>query len=451
MPLSRTTTVLLAVAALLAALLLIPSKRYAGQENLPVISSVDPDAVTRIALVKAGQTTVIERDGERWHLLQPLQAEADASSLRTLVQTFAKDVPIDLRIDQGDLETYGLDDSNNLSFELFTGGAEPAISMVLGIDLPGGSTVLRLPGSDDVYRARLGGRHRFDREATEWRNRQLLDMDPDQVVGISLDGPHGVQTFTRDLLGITQAEGAVEHGPWLLADNPLFQVDQTTLSMLAGSMSRIRASELHAADFGGDAWDLPSASAEVVLADGTTHRLQLIVAPDGLAALARVEGKPDVYRVAGTWLRRFQWGPLEFVDKTVLDFNRDLVDSVVLEEGPHRVRIQQDLGSKAWRVVEPVVMDADLRKVLYTVNALSDLRALRVSEGTEPGAAGLDQPRSRFIVELVDGSSVMLEVGHAFQVEHQSDAVFAMADGRLPIYEIRAETYTRLRQAFLKN
>ncbi len=451
MRLSRTTIALLAVATLLAVLLLIPSQQHAGQTDLPTISAIDPDTVTRIELVKAGQTTVIERDGDRWYLRQPLQAEADASSLRSLVQTFSKDVPIDLRIDQGELEAYGLDDSNNLSFELFTGGAEPAISIVLGIDLPGGSTVLRLPGSDAVYRARLGGRHRFDREATDWRNRLLLDIDPEQVVGIGLEGPGGVLTFTRELLGVSQDEGALEHGPWLLADNPLFVVDQTTLDMLAGSMARIRASELHAPDFGGDAWDLPAATAEVVLADGTMHRIELIVAPDAQAALARVQGKPDVYRVAGTWLRRFQWGLLEFQDKTVLDFNRELVDSVILEEGPNRVRIQQDLGSKMWRVVEPVVMDADLRKTLYTVNALSDLRALRVSEGSEPGAVGLDQPRSRFIVEMIDGSSVMLEVGHAFQAEPSGDAVYAMANDRLPIFEIRAETYTRLRQAFLKN
>ncbi len=450
MPLSRTTTILLAVAALLGALLLLPSGQHAGQVDLPVISAVDPAAVTRIQLVRAGQTTVIERDGERWFLRQPLQAEADASSLRTLVQTFTKDVPIDLRIDQGNLEDYELDDSNNIGFELFTGGAEPAISMVMGKDLPGGSTILRLPGSDTVYRARLGGRHRFDREATEWRNRLLLDMDPTQVVGIGLVGPLGALTFTRELYATTDGDAAPQPTPWRLVSGGGFVPDQITLDMLATSLARIRASELHAPDFG-SGWEAPEASAEVVLNDGSVLHLDLITAPDGDAALAKVQGRPDVFRIASTWLRRFQWGPLEFQDKTIFGFAREQVDSIVLEEGLHRVRIQQDLGSKMWRVVEPVVMDADLRKTLYTVNALSDLRALRVSEGSEPGAAGLDQPRSRFIVELIDGSSVMLEVGHAFQEEHQTDAVYAWANGRLPIYEIRAEAYTRLRQAFLKN
>lgn len=451
MPLSRTTLTLLAVAALLAVLLLIPGSRHAGQIDLPVISAIDPASVDHITLIRSGQTTVIERDGERWFLRQPLQAEADATTLRQLLQTFSKDIPIDLRIDEGNLEDYQLDDSNNIGLEIFTGGSEPAISLVMGKDLPGGSTVLRLPGSDAVYRARLGGRHRYDVEATDWRNRVLLDIEPDQVVGIGLESPRGVLTFTREPLGNAELEGEVRYGPWQLADNPMFVVDQDTLDMMAGSLARIRASELHAPDYGGDIWDVPAASAEVVMTDGTVHRVEVVLAPDGGAALARVQGKPDVFRVAATWLRRFQWGLLEFRDKTVFDFSREQVDSIVLEEGGHRVRIQQDLGSKMWRVVEPVVMDADLRKTLYSVNALSDLRALRVSEGTEPAAVGLDTPRSRFTVELIDGSSVMLEVGDSFQEEHQSDGVYAWANGRLPIYELRAETYTRLRQAFLKN
>ncbi len=449
MPLSRTTLALLAAAAVLALVLLLPSSQHAGQTDLPIITAIEPDQVTRVELTKAGQTTVIEREDERWYLRQPLQAEADASTMRSLLQTFTRDIPIDLRIDEGNLEDYQLDDSNNIGFELFTGGDEPAISFVMGKDLRGGSTVLRLPGGDAVYRARVGGRHRFDQEATDWRNKLLLDIEPDEVVGITLQGSAGSLTFTRELI-LAEGETEPEPGPWRLVDDPSFAVDQTTVDMLASSMGRIRASELHSPDYG-EGWDQPESSAEVAMADGTIHRIAMVTAPDGAASLARVEGKPDVFRVASTWLRRFAWGPLEFQDKTIFDFSREQVDSIILEEGPNRVRIQQDLGSRMWRVVEPVVMDADLRKTLYTVNALSDLRALRVSEGSEPGAAGLDQPRSRFTVEFIDGSSQTLEVGHAFQPEHQSEAVYAWSNGMLPIYEVRAESYNRLRHAFLKN
>ena len=44
----------------------------------------------------------------------------------------------------------------------------------------------------------------------------------------------------------------------------------------------------------------------------------------------------------------------------------------------------------------------------------------------------------------------MLEIGDAFQVPHSPEAVYARRDARGPIYELRADTFARLRQAFLK-
>ncbi len=449
MPLSRTTQALLAVAAALILLLVLPGNHRHSQDQLPDLPAVEADAVTRIQIVRAGQSTVLEREGERWFLRQPLQAEADASTIRTLLRGFREPIPLDLRIDEGNLEAYGLDDSNNLSFEVFAGDSVPMLSMVLGVDLPGGSSVLRLPDSEQVFRARVGGRHRFDKDATEWRNRKLLDLEPEQAAGLTLQSRSHSLTFTREPTGETDEDGQQLLAGWQLADGPLFEVDQRTLEAMISSLARLRASELHAADFG-SGWEAPPAQVELVELDGTMHRLSVVESPDGQAALARVEGRPDVYRVASTWLRRFQWPQVEFQDKTVFAFDRERVDSIVLEEGVHRVRIQQDLGTRAWRVVEPVSMEAELRKTLYTVNALSDLRAVRVSQGTEPAVAGLSAPRSRFIVEFIDGTSTMLEIGDAFQVPHSPEAVYARRDARGPIYELRADTFARLRQAFLK-
>jgi hypothetical protein len=446
---SRTTRVLLCVAVALAALLAIPSRRHSGQEGLPSLPAVAPESATRIQLVKAGQPTLLEREGERWFLRQPLQAEADAASVRSLLRAFAKPIPMDLRVDQGNLEDYELDDSNNLTFELFAGGEEPALAFVLGKDLPGGSSLLRLRDGDAVYRARVGGRHRFDREATDWRSRAVLDLDPAQIVGLTLLAGGRDLTFAREILS-AEAGAEPTAGPWHLADDPAFPVDQPTVTGLAEAMARLRASELHAPDFG-VGWDDPAARCEVAMSDASVHRLALVPAPEGGAALAKVEGRPDVFRVASTWLARLA-GPLaEFRDKTVFAFAREQVDSIALHEGPHRVRIQQDLGTKTWRVVEPIVMDAELRKTLTTVNALSDLRAARVSEGTEPKAAGLLQPRMRFEVGMIDGTMHVLEIGAAFQDPEQGDLTYAQAEERLPIFELEASTIARLRQAFLKN
>lgn len=446
---SRTTRVLLAAILVLGALLATPSSRHAGQEDLPGLAAVNIEDISRIVLTKAGQPTVMEREGERWFLRQPLQAEADAASIRSLVRGFTKAVPMDLRVDEGNLEDYQLDDSNNITVELFAAGEAPAVSFVIGKDLAGGSSLLRLRDGDTVYRARVGGRHRFDREATAWRNRALLDLDAERVVGFSLMAQGRDLTFTRDMVpGEAGAEPVP--GPWHLADDILFPVDQPTVLGLVTVVARLRASEIHAPDFGGG-WDEPLARCELALDDGTVTTISMVAAPDGQAALARVLGRDDVFRVAATWLERLAWPLTEFRDKDIFSFSREQVDSITLEEGGHRVRIQQDLGTKAWRVVEPVVMDAELRKTLTTVNALAQLRAERVSEGSELRAAGLAPPQTRITIGMIDGGAHVLDVSAPFQADPRTTLVYAQADEHLPIYELSGDTLTHLRGAFLKN
>ena len=78
-------------------------------------------------------------------------ASADAVSIKSLLRTFREEIPIDLRLDEGNLEEYGLDDNDGVTFEVFTDGSEPVLSFVVGKDLPGGSsltdTTLAVPRS----------------------------------------------------------------------------------------------------------------------------------------------------------------------------------------------------------------------------------------------------------------------------------------------------------------
>ena len=108
MTLSRTTWILLAASALLALLLLLPSSRHSAQESLPELPAVELSEVTRVQFVSQGQTTVLERQGDIWQLLQPLQAQADTTTVKSLLRNFREPVPMDLRLDEGNLEDYAI-------------------------------------------------------------------------------------------------------------------------------------------------------------------------------------------------------------------------------------------------------------------------------------------------------------------------------------------------------
>ena len=62
-------------------------------------------------------------------------------------------VRMDLRIDEGNLEDYGVDDQNGILVELFAEGVEvPKVSFVVGHNVVGGSSFVRLKDSDATVR-----------------------------------------------------------------------------------------------------------------------------------------------------------------------------------------------------------------------------------------------------------------------------------------------------------
>jgi frataxin-like iron-binding protein CyaY len=355
---------------------------------------------------------------------------------------------MDARVDTGHLDTYELDDNKGVRFEVFTGNAEPALAMTVGRDVEGGSTLLRLSGSDDVYRARVGGAFRFRKDAAQWRNRSVLDLDDALVSGLTIEGAGGVLTFLREPSGAVEAEGRPSWAPWHLQRDPTFPVDQRILEALARSLARLRASAVHAPDFG-SGWDRPAGAYEVALSDGTTHRILVVPAPEGATGLARVDERPDVYRVAGALLERLEMSQEEYRDRTLFAFVAEQVDTLTLEEGSARVRIRQDPGTRLWRVVEPVSTEVDLRTALVAVRTMGELRAAGVAEGIDPRETGLVPPRARYEARLTDGSSQVLEVGARFQ-ESGQDRIWVRRLGRDTVWVLPAETLKRMRAAFLQ-
>ncbi|RME20631.1 MAG: hypothetical protein D6798_20055, partial [Deltaproteobacteria bacterium] len=105
-PSARTWT-LLGVALLLLALNVLDRGGVASSvAALPVLPAVSAAEVTRVELSDAIRKIVLEPagDGEGgWRLTAPVQAPADARMVEELLDTFSSPVPMDVRVDSGNL------------------------------------------------------------------------------------------------------------------------------------------------------------------------------------------------------------------------------------------------------------------------------------------------------------------------------------------------------------
>ena len=418
---------------------------------LPTLSALDKATVERIELTRVGRTITLTREGDVWSLAQPLQAEADRARVRSLLSVFRKPVPIEVLIDatpdEARTEEYGLHADESVVAEFFSSDDSPVLSFIVGNDVPGGASLIRLSGSEAIYRADVGGRARYAREASDWRNRMVMELDATQVKSIEIERQtSGSLHFTR-----AASEGAQWDAGDTLRGVALAErgVDQQLLDALARTLTTLRSSEIHAEGFG-EGWDAPLAHATLTLQDGATHTLRAVESPEGKAMLVRVNDDTNVYRVARAAIDRALLPKTSFVDHTVFSFPRNQLDSMTLVQGSSRVRLRHDQGNNRWLVIEPIHMDADTRRAQRTLNALSNLRAESLISGAAPEGAKLDEPSFTLEAKLLNGTTHTLHMGGMAPGKGKKPARYARhVESGLSLV-LSGPTIETLRHAFLQ-
>lgn len=455
------TLVLAAVAALFLALnLLDTGTTQRLSDTLPILEAVPRDQATRIELSTATTKVVLEaqpiegaagigEDTVRWTITAPIEATADQQAVKALLMNFRKAVPLDVKIDEGNDKDYGLDAGNGVVVELWSGDRDPAVSFTLGFDGPSGTSFLRLSGDDAVYRARLGGRGRYDRKPVEWRKRVLLDFTKEQVAGFTVEreGVVATRLVRGDSLGV-DADGLPLPGPWELDPDPGYPADQLLADSIMASMGAMRAGEILGPDFDGG-FSPPRATLTFTLATGDERVLEVGTREVAGGLFVRMRGEPDIYRVAQATIEKALPSPADLRDKTLFNFARQQVDTMAYQpRGQEAVILQQDLANGLWNVIQPDNIDIDVKFVFFAVNTLGTLRADDVLEGMSASEAGLEPPQERFVLHFLDGHNEGLEVGNALSNEVGRVYYVVRRAGSDQLFLVREAVITKLRAGF---
>ena len=166
---------LLVTAAVLGGLSFVQPDSFDPNADLPSLAQVNRADVSRIEITTGQEETVVMEGSldDGFVVLAPYQAPADTIALRPLLALFERDkTRMDVAVDTGNLADYGLDDAQGVLVELFTDSDEPAVSF-FGRPRPvqEAPVFVRLPGSDTVYRGKVGSRARYARAPLEWRDK----------------------------------------------------------------------------------------------------------------------------------------------------------------------------------------------------------------------------------------------------------------------------------------
>ncbi len=442
----KTITLLIVVLLLLGLNVVDQGTDLSIGEDLPTLPALPSDALTRIEISNAQQKLVMRSEDGMWQVIAPFTAKADQAQVASLLQAFRKEVPIDVRVDRDNPEQYGLDAGNGIVVEFWTSGEDPVSSIIVGFDAPGGSSFLRLSGDDAVYRARIGGRSRYEQPAIAWRNRVLMDYAVAEVAAFQIETAAHTLRFVRGPSPGTTPDGEVVPGMWSMEPDPGMDIDQRAIEAMVRTFGLLRAGGLLGEGFDAG-FSPPRAVLTATLQDGSTRQLIVGTRRQDRAAFVQVAGADDVYQVSARAIDLALQEPAAFLDRTIFTFRREDVDILTLEEGTHRILIQQDTATGFWSVIQPANIDLDLKRVYFMVNTLADLRAVALSD-VSLLQAGLSDPDTRLTARFLDGEVLTLELGSPTTDEAGKPAFFARRADTQQVYVLDRDTVVKLKQGF---
>ena len=438
---TQKSIVLLIIAAVLGIGAFWPDHALDPTGDLPMLPAMPVEQVKRIEITKGQlQKVVIEGEFDNFRVVHPYAGPADSLGIRPMLRALEDGVPMDLRIDEGSLEDYGVDDQNGILVELFAEGDDvPEVSFVVGQNVVGGSSFVRLKDSEVVYRAKVGGRHRYDREVADWRDRMVLSWEVETITDVELERLDGEDLHFQRVPEGVKSDGSTRFSDWELVQDRGFDVDQQSVTAIARNLAVLRSGEVLSADYDAG-WDPPASEVTLRTLDGASVTLSFGRSALEGAAFVRLDPEGSVYRVAGSSLGPTLQPMLAWRNRSLFEISRTDIVSVTLEDMQGR-RVLSQIEDGMWEVTEPRNVDADVKQVLFTVNTLRALRTDAIIDGVSLDEAGLLNPTQRLSMKLSSGVVLELVVGKSFnagngQLMHyvkraDSDVVMGLLDVQL--------------------
>ena len=153
--------------------------------------------VTSLELASAAQTIRLEKSGEDWKLVKPVQAPADFVSvngvlgqLQSAQMTALKDRPEDLK----DLKQYGLDKPAVVA-TIGTGAS--SLKFELGKEADAGSVWARDPSKAAVFSVNNGVAMELKKKADDFRRKEVFDFRPFNTTRFEITRGKDTRAFER--------------------------------------------------------------------------------------------------------------------------------------------------------------------------------------------------------------------------------------------------------------
>jgi hypothetical protein len=171
----------------------------ASKQDLPT-AGLEKDAIEKITKIEITNAdkgkVVLEKKGDAWELVEPIQAKANQADVKSLLDGF-EDLKVTEAIDRGtaQYDAYDLGEKDAVHVVAHAGGEEK-LDLWFGKSGSRGQ-MMRIDGTDGVYAATGYQSWLFTKEAKNWRDKSILKFDDKAASKVVVENEHGRYTFEK--------------------------------------------------------------------------------------------------------------------------------------------------------------------------------------------------------------------------------------------------------------
>lgn len=148
---------------------------------------LDSAAVDRIQFRKFDSKLILQRQNQKWFLVEPDSHRADNLVVGRLLGSASRlEVGEMISSNPGKQFWFQVDSLTGVGLQFLSGGNRLASVVVGKMSEDRMHGYLRKTDSDEVYLAEVGFVQMAQRSVNQWRDRRIFDFDPDQVTEIEL-------------------------------------------------------------------------------------------------------------------------------------------------------------------------------------------------------------------------------------------------------------------------
>ncbi|HLK88860.1 MAG TPA: DUF4340 domain-containing protein [Polyangia bacterium] len=364
-----------------------PEKGERAGDHPRPLPALSPPQITTLEVTKGGVTTTLKNEGGVYKVTAPVNYPADSGNAKSAFEGLGKIDVTDLVTSQPDKQAeFEVDDKTCVRLVAKHDGQVLA-DFVVGKSM-GSGTMVRLSGSNDVWRASGISKFTYDKGPVEWRDKSITTFTAGDAEKLDIvDGKDGAKISLKKT-GTKQGS----EDKWEVTDSSV-KIDKLDNSVPNGIVSALSAWKAN--DFADGmtanqaALDARALNITVGLKGGQSVAVR-VGGKQGDDTYVKKTDAPQMFLVKKFNLDRVAKRPVEFRDKTLCDIAADDLGEISVSAGDKSFTLTKS-GSD-WKATKPK-LDLDGSKATPIAGAFKDLKAASYAEDQSLKDNGLAKPK----------------------------------------------------------